>query len=387
MGKKRLYETLGVKEDATQDELKKAYRGLARKFHPDKNHGDPKAEERFKAINQAFEVLGDEKKRAVYDEFGEDAEKIGYDPDKAATYRQWAQAQQGGGAPRGAGGKGGLGFDLGDLFNQAGFGGGSPGYSGFPGFSGFGREEPTAGGDIHAAMAVTFEDAVRGAEHELLLQKPVACQGCHGTGHKESGKAACSACGGAGRVQVSQGPMQFSAPCPGCGGSGRARGPTCPRCRGAGQHPAEVRLKVKIPAGVTSGQKIRLREQGEPGHRGGPPGDLFIEISVAEHPLYTRDGDDLTIEVPVTIRELLQGAEIEIPTLDGRVKLKVPPRSQNGARLRLKGKGVQRERSPGHLYAKLVARLPSKKGDDAAVQAALQTLDALYEEDVRGHWR
>ncbi|MBK6685651.1 MAG: J domain-containing protein [Deltaproteobacteria bacterium] len=382
MGKKRFYETLGVKENATQDEIKKAYRGLARKHHPDKNPGDPKAEERFKAIAQAFDVLGDEKKRALYDELGEDAEKIGYDPDKAATYRQWAQAQKGGGPARGAGGKGGLGFDLGDLFSQAGFGGGGGGFSGFGA-----QDEPTAGRDIQAAMAVTFEDAVKGAEHELMLEKPVLCRGCHGRGHKEGGKTTCTSCGGAGRVQVSQGPMQFSAPCPGCHGTGRNKGPTCPRCRGAGQHPEQVRLKVRIPAGVSSGQKIRLREQGEPGHLGGPAGDLFIEITVAEHPLYTRDGDDLTIEVPVTIKEVLRGAEVEIPTLDGRVKLKIPPGSQNGARLRLKGKGVQREKNPGHLYAKLVVKVPIQKGDSAEVDAALDTLERLYAEDVRAHWR
>src|SRR5688500_16729051 len=276
------YEVLGVQPSATQEEIKKAYKRLARKFHPDVNPGDKSAEEKFKQVSRAFEVLSDEQKRKVYDELGEDAEKIGFDPQKAHAYRQWAPP---GGAAHGGYSDFGFDFDLSDLF-------------------GFGSQRhersraPRPGADVVASMRVSFDRAVLGGEEEIILNKPKTCKSCKGRGTTGSPKQ-CLACGGSGRLNMSQGHLQFAAPCSVCGGTGKQAGPPCNSCGGSGSVHEPSRLKVRIPPGVKEGQKIRLAGQGAPGTSGGPAGDLLISVSVAPHRLFTRDEQDLVLEVPI----------------------------------------------------------------------------------------
>jgi molecular chaperone DnaJ len=369
MTSRDLYEVLGVKQSADQAEIKKAYKRLARKFHPDVNPGDKTAEEKFKEVSRAFEILSDEDKRKVYDELGEEGEKIGYDPEKAQAYRQWSSNP-------GASGRGGapnfndLGFDfdLGDLFNF-----GSPRQE---------RSRARPGPDVVASMTVTFERSVLGGEEDIQLTKPKSCRTCKGRGTTASPKS-CLACGGTGRLDMSQGGLHFAAPCSVCNGTGKQAGPPCTTCGGSGMTQEPTRLKVRIPPGVKEGQKIRLAGQGAPGKNGGPAGDLLISVSVAPHKLFTREGQDLLLDVPITVGEAMLGAEIEIPTLVGSVKLRVPPGSQSGQKLRLKGKGVPEvgSKPAGYLYAILSIHVP--KGHAEEVKTLASALDELYDGDVR----
>ena len=374
MTSRDFYDVLGVQPSASQDEIKKAYKRLARKFHPDVNPGDKSAEEKFKEVNRAFEILSDGQKRKVYDELGEDAEKIGFDPERARAYRQWGPSPGGGNGGHAAGGFGDLGFDF-DLSDLFGFGA---------------RRErgpvPRPGADVVASMRVPFDRAVLGGEEEIILNKPKACKTCKGRGTTGSPKP-CLACGGTGRLNMSQGHLQFATACSVCGGSGKQAGPPCSTCSGSGSVQEPTRLKVRIPPGVKEGQKIRLAGQGAPGRHGGPAGDLLISVAVAPHRLFTRDEQDLVLEVPVTVSEAMLGAEIEIPTLDGPVKIKVPPGSQSGQKLRLKGKGVPESgsRPAGHLYAVLSVQVPKLKSDEA--KRAAEQIDKLYEADVRAKLR
>jgi molecular chaperone DnaJ len=370
MTSRDFYEVLGVKPSSSQDEIKRAYKRLARKFHPDVNPDDKSAEEKFKEVNRAFEVLSDEQKRKVYDELGADAEKIGFDPAKAGAYRQWSSA---GARDRGAGFGDfqdmGFDFDLSDLF----------------GFGAQRRERaraPRPGADVVASMRVDFRRSVLGGEEDIVLNKPKTCKTCHGRGTTGSPKT-CLACGGGGRIDMSQGGLKFTAPCSVCGGTGKQAGPPCAACGGSGSVQEPTRLKVRIPPGVKEGQKIRLAGQGAPGKNGGPAGDLLISVSVTPHKLFTREQQDLVLEVPITVSEAMRGAEIEIPTLDGPVKLKVPPGSQSGQKLRLKGKGVpgSGNREPGHLYAVLSVQVPKSKGEEA--NRVAEEIEKLYDADVR----
>ena len=382
------YEELGVSEGATADEIKRAYRRLARKFHPDRNQGDTAAEERFKAIGKAFEVLSDPKKRQMYDEFGEQAERFGYDAEKANIYRTARSA----GGGRGRGGKGG-GTSIEDFLR----GFGAPGSGGPFGAGPFGSEpydgfraggpttaEPDHGADIGADITIGFEEAARGGERTIRLTRPERCATCRGTGASE-GAQACGACGGSGETVYRQGALQFSGACASCGGSGQMA-QACGACSGEGTRSKRSTLNVKIPPGVNDGQVIRLRGQGAPGLRGGRDGDLRITVRVAAHPYFERDGRDVSLDVPVTVPEALVGAEIQIPTLDGTVTLRVPPGAQNGAKLRLRGRGAGPDGKRGDLYARLVVRLPDAKVDPAAATAAAETLRKLYTNDVRGDW-
>jgi molecular chaperone DnaJ len=360
MASRDFYQALGVERSASADEIRKAYRRLARDYHPDRNPGDAKAEERFKEVTKAYEVLSDPEKRKVYDDLGMDAEAIDFDPEKARTYRQWAErgargpAGGGGGPAGGGGGKGGFGGgpDLGDLFGDL-FGGG-----GFRGGGFGGGRGPRPGADVRTHMKVGFRDAVLGGERRISLERP---------GERQ----ACSRCGGSGRVQAQQGNIQLAVPCPACGGDGTTSGPA-----------ERTTLDVKIPPGVEDGQTIRLKGQGAPGAAGGPPGDLLIEVSVAEHPLLRREGKDLHLDVPVSLGEAMFGAAIEIPTLDGKVNVNVPRGVKAGQKLRLRGKGVPSAKggAPGDLYAHLVVALPSGGDrDDPELRAAVERIERLYE--------
>jgi molecular chaperone DnaJ len=390
MASKNLYSVLGVSKSASADEIKKAYRKLARKYHPDVNPGDTSAEEKFKEISAAFEVLSDPEKRALYDELGEDAAKIGFDPEKAKAYRQWkAQAQA-------AGGQGGAGFDIGDIF---GGGGGRPGGGGFNFdlgdifgdlFGGRRRREghapaPARGADVESELTIPFREAVLGGEREIALQRPTPCETCKGTGLRPGARAEpCDACGGTGHTQVAQGPLGIHAPCPKCHGTGRLGGPPCPACGGTGQVADTVHLKVKIPAGIADGQKIRLAGQGQPGVRGARAGNLYIVVHVRAHPVLRREGNDLHLDVPVTVHEAMFGAKIDVPTLEGSLRLTVPAGSQSGRKLRLKGKGVApRGKTPGDLYVTLLVQVPDAGRNREAAEKAAGELQELYGGDVR----
>ncbi len=380
------YATLGVSRNASAEEIKKAYRKLAKKLHPDVNPGDKKGEERFKDVSAAFEVLGDPKKRALYDEFGEVALRPGFDEAKARQFREYQRAAAGGG--RGAAGGfqgfgGGGGFDpsdfgdlgamFGDLFSQR-----------RQGTARRRATEPASGDDIEAEIEVDLRDAVLGAEREVSLQRPTRCPECKGSGDKPGSKPQrCPECGGSGEVKVAGGLMR--ATCPRCQGSGQIREP-CRRCGGEGTVLESARLKVKIPPGVESGSRVRLAGQGSPGERGGESGDLYLRISVRPHPTVRVDGRDLSLDLPITVAEALQGAEVTAPTFEGPVKLKIPPGSQSGRRLRLRGRGLPALRAGatgaprGDLYVVLQILLPP---DSAAARAAASELQKLYPPDVR----
>ncbi|MEQ9501210.1 MAG: molecular chaperone DnaJ [Deltaproteobacteria bacterium] len=366
-----LYETLGVSRTASAAEIKKAYKQLARKYHPDKNQGDTAAEARFKEIGSAYEVLGDADKRKLYDEFGDDAEKLGFDAEKAQAYRAYS-AGGGNGFP-GGGFPGGV--DLGDIFSDL-FGGGG----GFSGFGG-GRPAPRRGHDVTTELTVDFADAIRGTKPTIEIDKPVACGACSGSG-RAGAATTCAGCGGSGRANVAHGPVQVQAACRSCGGSGRSA-PACSACRGSGQTTKRTKLTVNIPPGVEDGQKIRLAGQGAPGRNGGPAGHLFIQVRVRPHTLFERRGRNLEYTLPITVGEAMLGAEIDAPTLDGRVNLRIPPNAQSGQKLRLRGKGVpaSKKDAAGDLFVRLSVVVP-KAGTDEAKKLA-EDVDALYDEDVR----
>lgn len=372
---KDLYEILGVSKTASKEELKKAYRKLARKWHPDINPGNKDAEKKFKEISGAYDCLGDEKKRKLYDEFGEDALAAGFDAEKARQYRQWGAS--GGGPYERADASQDFGRyhsyeDIfGDLF---GFGGGESGFTG----------TRTGGGqDIEYEMAIDLVSALKGFETEMAMQKPLECPACRGTGADPGVQAtACSACGGSGRVNVGNGPMQFTKICSACGGRGKI-GKSCPSCNGLGRKTGTEKIKVAIPKGVREGSKVRVSGKGEPGQNGGPPGDLYLIIHITPHGFIRREGDDLYMDVPVTVHEAMAGATITAPTIEGPVNVKIPAQSQSGQTLKLKGKGAvnPKTRQNGDLYIKLIVKVP--KTSDKETLEAVKKLDSLYAGDVR----
>lgn len=387
MADKDPYSTLGVSRGASADEIKKAYRKLAKKHHPDVNPGDKKSEERFKEVSAAFDVLGDPKKRALYDEFGDLALRSGFDEEKARAFRAYQQQQATGSGFGGAGGgfRGGVrfeegGFDpsdlgsmFGDLFSRQRPGGGARA-----------RGEPSRGEDVEVELAVDLREAVLGAERDISLVLPSRCPECHGSGARPGSKPRkCPQCGGTGEVRLSGG--LFRGPCPRCQGEGTIRDP-CPRCGGRGAVDETRRLAVKIPPGVETGSRVRLAGQGTPGARGAEDGDLFLRIAVREHPTVRVTGRDLSLDLPITPAEALLGAEVTAPTFEGPVTLKIPPGSQSGRRLRLRGRGLPALRSGatgaprGDLYAVLQIVLPEPSEPAREAAAALQK---LYTHDVR----
>lgn len=370
MSTKDYYGALGVSRSASQEEIKKAYRKLARENHPDLNQGNAQAEERFKAVSEAFEVLSDGSKRKLYDEFGEDAVRMGFDPERARAYQR---ARAGRGNPAaGFGDFGDLGgIDIEEIFGDV------LGRSRRPS-----RPRDQKGADVVAEMNVDFMDAVTGAEHEIKLSKPVACTTCDGRGASGGTPKQCTACGGTGRVNVSQPYLRLNSSCASCGGSGRQAPPSCSACGGSGSKEERVRFKVKIPPGIEDGQKIRLGGQGAPGRGAGGSGDLLITIQLKPHRYFRREGLDLHLDLPITVLEAMVGAKVEIPTSDGRVKMQIPPGSQSGRKLRLKGKGIKNTQGKtGDLYAHLVVKVPEIETE--AAQKAAEALEVYYHGRVR----
>lgn len=368
---KDLYALLGVPRTATAEEIKKAYRRLARRYHPDVNPGDKEAEEKFKEISLAFEILSDEKKRALYDEMGWDAAKIGWDPEKAAAWRRW---QAGRAASPGGFDFGGFSVDLGDIFGDI-----------FGDFVRAARTRtdtgPVPGQDLRAQIAIELAEAVHGTTRTIEVERSVLCDLCGGTGRAEAQAQTCPTCGGTGRVRTSRGNVVFGGICPTCRGTGEAPGPACPRCQGAGTVPTRTRLEVRIPAGIADGGVVRLAGQGGAGLRGGPPGDLYLEVKVLPHPVFRREGDDLHMVLPITVHEAIAGGTVRLPTFDGPVEVKVPPGSQSGRKLRLRGKGVPHLKGEGRgdLYAELRVELPT--GPEA--ERLAREMESLYDRNVR----
>lgn len=332
MQKRDYYEVLGVARNASDEELKKAYRRSAMKHHPDRNPGDHAAEAAFKECKEAYEVLSDASKRRAYDAHGHAAFEHG----------------MGGGAGAGPGaGFGDMGDIFGDIFGNI-FGGGGPGRA------------PRRGADIGYVMELDLEDAVAGVEKRIEVPTLAPCEPCKGSGSEDGRIETCATCQGRGQVRMQRGIFTMQQPCPHCGGRGQTIANPCPACHGAGRVEEEKVLSVKIPAGVDSGDRIRLAGEGEAGPAGTPPGDLYVEVRVRPHDIFERDGDDLHCEVPIRISQAALGDTIRVPTLDGDVELRIPAETQTGKLFRLREKGVRsvRSRHPGDLYCKAVVETP-----------------------------
>ena len=374
---KDFYKIIGVSKGATQEEVKKAYRKLARKWHPDINPGNKEAEQKFKEISEAYDIIGSEKKRKLYDEFGEEGLQAGFDAEKARQYQQRSSSQQQGQAATGQ--EFGQYESYEDIFGDVfGFGGRA---------GGFRTTRASRGRDIEHDMTIELISALKGFQTELSMQMVRECRGCGGSGTDPSSRISpCPTCGGSGRLNVAEGPMHFTKPCAQCHGHGKI-GKPCAQCGGSGQIVGTERIKVVIPPGVKEGSKVRVAGKGEPGLNGGQPGDLYLIIHVKAHPFLKREGDDLCMEVPVTVREAMAGGTITIPTIDGTVKVKVPPKSQSSQTLKLKGKGAARVKSKqrGNLMVKLIVKVPQT--DNREILEGAEKMDRYYKEDVRAKIR
>jgi molecular chaperone DnaJ len=372
MPDKDLYRVLGVQRKATTEQIKKAYRKLARRDHPDFNPGDKQAEERFKELSEAHEILADPEKRKRYDEFGMQGLQAGFDATRARTMR---------GEPGDWGAEA-------EFFRRGGFGR----YANFEDIVGgiFGTTagfEARPGADSEAAFEVDLMDAIRGLSPEFSVDHAETCTACGGSGAEKGSQRSCPQCHGRGRLRMGEGPIALERSCPQCRGRGRIDTRPCKDCSGRGHVPRRERLRVHIPAGVDTGSRVRVPGRGGPGQGGGPPGDLYLVIRVRPHRLLERRGNDLYLEVPVTVGEAMLGATINVPTPDGEVRLKVPPASQSGKQLRLRGRGVPRLKGKGRgdLYVRLMVHVPTGGGEQ--LRKAADAVDAAYAGDVRGELR
>ena len=371
--KRDYYEVLGIGKNATDAEIKSAYRKLAKKYHPDLNPGNKEAEEKFKEVNEANDVLSDPQKRQRYDQFG----FAGVDPNYAAA--------NGGGAGGFGGGFGGV--DLGDIFGDI-FGGGFGG-----GFSGFGggsstrtANAPRKGHDIQASVILTFEEAAHGCSKKITINRQDTCPYCGGTGAaKGTSPETCPDCGGRGYVVTQQrtpfGVMQSQQPCSHCGGRGTIIRNPCKTCRGTGKTAARKSLEINIPAGIDDDQNIALRGQGDAGSNGGPAGDVIVHVTVKADPMFERDGYDVTIHVPITFSQAVLGDDVEVPTVDGRIVQHIPEGTQSGTKFRLRGQGIQylNGRGRGDQYVIVDVEIPKKV--TRAQREALKAFEDSMKED------
>ena len=354
MAKRDYYEVLGVNKDASEDDLKKAYRRLAMKWHPDRNPDNPKAEENFKEAKEAYEVLCEPQKRAAYDQFG-----------------------HAGVSPQAGGGPGGAGF--GDIFSDI-FGeifGGNRG----------GRSTVFRGADLRYNLELTLEQAAHGFETKIRIPATGGVRDLQGHRRASPGTqpATCPSCRGAGQVRVSQGPFSIAQTCPRCHGSGSVIPNPCATCSGSGRVKLQKTLAVKIPAGVDEGDRVRLSGEGEPGVNGGPPGDLYVQVHVKPHAVFQRDHDDLHCEMPVSITTAALGGDVSIPTLDGSAKIRVPAETQTGKTFRLKGKGIKgvRSQEPGDLFCHVVVETPVSLTERQ--RQLLREFDSISAQDSARH--
>ena len=345
MAKRDYYEVLGLQKGAGEDEIKKAYRKQAIKYHPDKNPGDKAAEESFKELGEAYEVLSDSQKRAAYDQYGHAA---------------FDRRAGGGGFGRAGGGPGGF-HDPFDIFREV-FGGGSI-FEDLFGGGGQDPSQPQRGNDLRYDMELSFEEAAHGCEREIAVTKPEACEPCQGTGAEAGSRArTCPTCGGCGQVISSRGIFSIAQSCPQCRGAGRVVDKLCKECRGQGRVERTSKIKLRIPAGVDTGSRLRSAGNGEAGWRGGPSGDLYVVLHVKPHDIFQRDGDDLLCEVPVSFVQAALGAEIDVPTLDGKAAIKIPAGTQPGTMFRIKGKGMKNVQGygTGDLHVRINVEVPTR---------------------------
>ncbi len=359
MAKRDYYEVLGVDRSASDKDIKKAYRRMAMKHHPDRNPGDKEAEESFKEINEAFEVLSDGQKKAAYDQYGH----AGVDPSMGGM----------GGAGGFAGGN--FGDIFGDVFGDI-FGAGG----------GRSRSSVQRGADLRYQLELKLEEAVRGVTKKIRIPTLVSCTECDGSGAKKGTQpVGCTTCGGIGQVRMQQGFFSVQQTCPDCRGTGKMIKDPCHACHGEGRVQEYKTLSVKIPPGVDTGDRIRLAGEGEAGSNGGPAGDLYVQVSVADHPIFQRDGKHLYCEVPITFVDAALGGELEVPTLEGRVKLKIPEETQTGKLFRLRGKGVVPVRggSAGDLMCRVVVETPVKLTERQ--KELLKELDETFKKEGAGH--
>ena len=361
MAKQDYYEQLGVSRSAEGSEIKKAYRKLAMKHHPDRNQGDEASAEKFKEIQEAYAVLSDQQKRQAYDQFGH----AGVDP-----------SMQGG-----PGGAGGFGFDVGDVFGDIFgdiFGGGGGG--------GGGQSRSQRGSDLGYELTLTLEEAVAGVTKEIQVGRLGNCGHCDGTGAKKgSGATTCRTCGGAGQVRVQHGFIAVQQTCRDCGGQGQVIKDPCSPCRGQGRVQERKTLSVKVPAGVDNGDRIRLNGEGEAGVNGAAAGDLFVQMRVRDHAIFTRDGTDLHCDVPISFVTATLGGDVEVPTMSGGVKLTIPAESQTNKVFRLRGKGIKslRGSNVGDLLCRVMVETPVKLSDDQ--KECLRQFDQLLSESNANH--
>jgi len=357
MAKRDYYEVLGVPRNASEAEIKKAFRRLAMKLHPDRNPDDNVALEGFKEAKEAYDILGDAQKRAAYDQFGH----AGVDPSFGA-------------GP--GGGPGGASFSdiFGDVFGDI-FGGGRGG-----------RQPNYRGADLRYNLVLTLEEVVHGTTVKIRVPTLVLCAECDGNGaRKGSQPTKCTTCGGIGQVRMQQGFFSIQQTCPRCRGEGVTISDPCPKCRGAGRIEESRTLSVKVPAGVDNGDRIRLAGEGEAGEKGGPPGDLYVHIRVKEHPIFSREGNDLFCEVPIAFTTAVLGGELAVPTLEGRVMLKIPPETQSGKVFRLRGKGVRPVRggATGDLLCRVAVETPVNLNEEQ--KRLLRDFEATMERNGSHH--
>jgi molecular chaperone DnaJ len=353
VSKRDYYEVLGIARTATEQEIKSAYRKLALKYHPDRNPGDKTAEERFKEAAEAYAVLADAEKRAAYDRFGHAgvgaaAGAGGFDPTIFADFGDIL---------------GGLGdiFGFGDLFGSRRRGG------------------PERGSHLRYDLEISFEESARGTETTIQIPRQESCESCHGSGAAPgTAPATCPRCHGRGQIRYQQGFFTVAQTCPQCRGAGRVITKSCPECRGAGHVTRDRKLTVKIPAGIASGQQLRLYGEGEHGTAGGPPGDLYVVVHVQDHPFFRRDGDDLYCEVPLQFPTLALGGEIQIPTLDGDETLKIPEGTESGAVFRLRGRGMPNVSGRGHGDLHVVVRVMTPRKVTREQRKLLERLAATF---------
>jgi molecular chaperone DnaJ len=355
------YQTLGVKRTASADEIRKAYRRLARKYHPDVNPGDKAAEDKFKQLSEAYDVLSDAKKREVYDKFGsysdhlKDAAARGAGAGAGGFDFDWS-VFQGGGQRQGQGAETGGGFR--DIFSELFGGAGRTGAQTAP--------RPKRGADIEMPLAISFEDAINGLTASVNVRRSETCVRCNGTGDAGTGHVICNVCTGTGKISAGGGFLKFDQTCQSCGGTGKLRQP-CATCLGKGNVPKTETVKVRIPAGVDTGSRVRVAGKGEAGFKGAPTGDLFIVTNVAAHPVFTRKGDNVYCTVPITLPEAALGAKIEVPTVNGKAQLRIPPGTQSGQVFRLREKGAPSLRGNAHgdLFVEVKITLPKLIDEDS----------------------